>query len=121
MGDRADILASLEAAQISTFHALATRICQEHPDKANVPPDFVVQDELAGALWQAEHFTQALAQLPERLHEQVPFSLMSDILVALLKDPLTAEAALSQSPSDWQNELEDFRKSLLKAIPEKPE
>ncbi len=118
---RADILASLEAAQISTFHALAARICQEHPDKANVPPDFVVQDELAGSLWQAEYFTQALAQLPKRLYEQVPFSLMRDILVALLKDPLTAKAALSRSPSDWQSELEDFRRSLLAAIPEKPE
>lgn len=120
MGDRTDILASLEAAQISTFHALAARICQEHPDRANVPPDFVVQDGLAGALWQAEYFTQALAQLPERLYEQVPFALMRDILVALLKDPLTAEAALSRSPLDWQVELEDFRKSLLEAIPEKP-
>ena len=121
MGDRIDILAELEAAQISTFHALAARICQEHPEKANVPPDFVVQDELASSLWQAEYFTQALAQLPERLYEQVPFSLMRDILAALLKDPLTAEKALSRSPSDWQSELQDFRKALLEAVDEKPE
>ena len=121
MGDRVDILAELEASQISTFHALAARICQEHPEKANVPPDFVVQDELASSLWQAEYFTQALAQLPERLYEQVPFSLMRDILVALLKDPLTAEKALLRSPSDWQSELEDFRKALLEAVPKKSE
>lgn len=64
MGDRLEVLANLEAAQISTFHSLATRICQEHPDRAHVPPDFVVQDAIAGALWQAEHFDRALAQLP---------------------------------------------------------
>ena len=121
MGDRIDILASLEAAQISTFHSLAARICREHPDKANVPPDFVVQDELAGSLWQAEYFTQALAQLPDRLYEHVSFSLMRDILVTLLNDPLTAEAALSRSPADWQDELNYFRKSLLEAVLNKPE
>ncbi|MGB3769004.1 MAG: UvrD-helicase domain-containing protein, partial [Phormidesmis sp.] len=55
-----------------------------------------------------------------RLYEHVPFSRMHDTLIALLKDPLTAEAALSRSPSDWQPELEDFRKLLLKAIPEEP-
>ncbi len=121
MGDRIDILASLEAAQISTFHSLAARICREHPDRANVPPDFVVQDGLASSLWQAEYFTQALAQLPDRLYEHVSFSLMRDILVALLNDPLTAEEALSRSPSDWHSELKDFRKSLLEAIPDKPE
>ena len=121
MGDRIDILASLEAAQISTFHSLAARICREHPDKANVPPDFVVQDGLAGSLWQAEHFTQALAQLPDRLYEHVRFSLMRDVLAALLNDPLTAEEALLRSPSDWQPYLADFRKSLLEAISDEPE
>src|SRR5947209_1280116 len=30
----ADLLAELEAAQISTFHSLANRICREHPEAA---------------------------------------------------------------------------------------
>src|SRR5689334_18113421 len=46
--ERADILAELEAAQISTIHALAMRICQEHPQAADVSPDFTVLDELEG-------------------------------------------------------------------------
>jgi len=121
MGDRIDILASLEAAQISTFHALAARICREHPDKANVPPDFGVQDGLESSLWQAEYFTQALAQLPDYLYEQVPFSLMRDVLAALLNDPLTAEEALLRSPSDWQPHLANFRQSLLAAVPNNPD
>ncbi|MEM8505459.1 MAG: UvrD-helicase domain-containing protein [Cyanobacteria bacterium P01_D01_bin.1] len=121
MGDHIDVLANLEAAQISTFHSLAARICREHPDKANVPPDFVVQDGLEGSLWRAEHFTQALAQLPERLYEWVPFSLMRDILAALLNDPLTAEEALFHSPAHWQPHLANFRQSLLEVVPEKPD
>ncbi|MGB7249596.1 MAG: UvrD-helicase domain-containing protein, partial [Phormidesmis sp.] len=116
MGDRIDTLASLEAAQISTFHTLAARICREHPDKANVPPDFIVQDALESSLWQAEHFIQSLEKLPDRLYENVPFSLMRDILTALLNDPLTAEEALQKSPDDWRSHLDSFRQSLLDAV-----
>ena len=76
MRDRTDVLAHLEAAQISTFHTLAARICREHPEAANVPPDFIVQDTLESSLWQAKHFVQALEQLPDRLYENLPFSLM---------------------------------------------
>lgn len=36
--ERSDLLAELEAAQISTIHALAMRICREHPQAADVPP-----------------------------------------------------------------------------------
>ncbi|NBD31740.1 MAG: UvrD-helicase domain-containing protein, partial [Cyanobacteria bacterium] len=37
--DRKDLIAELEAAQISTIHNLAARICREHPEQADVPPD----------------------------------------------------------------------------------
>ena len=121
MGDRLEILAELEAAQISTFHSLATRICQEHPESAHVPPDFTVQDAIEGSLWQAEHFDQALAQLPARLYETVPFSLMQSLLQALLADPLTAEQALDRERADWLLELKLFREKLLADIPEQIE
>lgn len=42
--ERYDLLAELEAAQVSTIHALAVRICREHPLVADVPPDFAVLD-----------------------------------------------------------------------------
>lgn len=116
MGDQLEVLAELEAAQISTFHSLATRICQEHPDRANVPPDFSVQDAVEGSLWQAEHFDAALAQLPARLYEAVPFSLMQSVLSALLADPLTAEKALEQNRADWLPALETFREALIVSI-----
>src|SRR5690606_28947645 len=44
----------LEAAQISTIHALAARVCREHPERAEVAPDFTILDDLDGVIWQAE-------------------------------------------------------------------
>ena len=66
--ERTDLLAELEAAQISTLHALASRICREHPNEAEVPPDFSILDELEGELWLSECIEAALAQLPARLY-----------------------------------------------------
>ena len=121
MGDSLEILAELEAAQISTFHSLATRICQEHPESAHVPPDFTVQDAIESSLWQAEHFDNALAQLPARLYEAVPFSLMQSVLQVLLADPLTAEQALARDRADWLPALETFRETLLADLSEQIE
>ena len=118
--NRIEILAELEAAQISTFHSLAARICREHPEHANVPPDFTVQDAIESSLWQAEHLDTALVQLPARLFEAVPFSLMQNILQALLSDPLTAEEALARDRADWLPALETFRETLLADISEQP-
>lgn len=118
--NRIEILAELEAAQISTFHSLATRICREHPECANVPPDFTVQDAVDASLWQVEHFDTALAQLPARLFEAVPFSLMQNILKTLLSDPLTAQEALMRDRANWLPALETFRETLLADISGQP-
>jgi ATP-dependent helicase/nuclease subunit A len=108
--DRYDLLAELEAAQISTIHALAVRICREHPLTANVPPDFAVLDELEGVLLSTQWFNEALDTLPANLYEQVPFSLMSKALPALLKDPITAKEALNHGTEHWQQLAQDLQK-----------
>ena len=116
MRDRPDLLAELEAAQISTFHALAARICREHPDKANVPPDFTVQDKIDGPIWLAETLAMVLEQLPNQLYETIPFSVMRDVLQALLADPLTAKEALQRDRKDWLPALEEFRQKFIEGI-----
>jgi ATP-dependent helicase/nuclease subunit A len=121
MSDRLDTLADFEAAQISTFHALATRICQEHPEHANVPPDFVVQDKIESSLWRVGNFDHALAQLPAQLYETVPFSLMQGVMTALLDDPLTAERALQRNSADYLPAVEAHRQALLEGISQQPE
>lgn len=108
-----DWIAELEAAQISTFHALAARICREHPDAAGVSPDFTVLDEVEGKVWQAEALAHALDQIPLPLYEQVPYSLMRDTISTLISDPLTAAQALEKSQIDWLPEAQRVQKHAL--------
>ncbi|MGC9525452.1 MAG: UvrD-helicase domain-containing protein [Limnospira sp.] len=91
-----DILAELEAAPISTIHALASRICREHPQSAGVPADFRVLEDLEGQLWLSEGLEAALSRLPIQVFETIPYSLLSKILAAFSDDPLMAERALNR-------------------------
>jgi len=108
-----DLLAELEAAQISTIHALAMRICREHPQAADVSPDFTVLDELEGILWVSQWLNEALDCLPVELYEQIPYSLMSQVLQALLKDPIAAEQALTQGTETWQQLAQELQEKAL--------
>ena len=111
--DRTDWLAEVEAAQISTFHALASRICREHPEAAGVPADFVALDEWEGDIWQAEQLAIALDQLPSDFYEKIPYSLMREAIAALLNDPLSAKTALNKKIADWLPELEKAKQQAL--------
>ena len=102
---RAAVLAELEAAQISTIHALAARICRDHPDLAEVPADFKIQDELETALVEAENIEDALATLPAAMFEIIPYSRLKTALQALLKDPVQAGRAFTRDPSGWSELL----------------
>ncbi|WP_008312627.1 UvrD-helicase domain-containing protein [Leptolyngbya sp. PCC 6406] len=116
LGHSPDLLAELEAAQISTFHALAARICREHYDTAHVPPDFAVQDELESPLWQADVFADALAQLPSPFYLGIPYSLMREVLGSLLKDPLSAAQALEKGRDDWLPWVDRIRLQALETF-----
>lgn len=91
-----EIPAELEAAPISTIHALASRICREHPQAAGVPADFRVLEDLEGKLWLSEGLEAALSRLPMQVFETIPYSLLSRILEAFSDDPLMAERALNR-------------------------
>lgn len=92
---RSDIFAELEAAPISTLHSLAARICREHPQKADVPPDFEILDEQEGKLWQLQVREKAIANLPLRIFEKIPYSLLKKAIHSLLNDPISASEALA--------------------------
>ena len=57
------IIAEVEAAQISTIHALVARICRDFHDLAGISADFAVLDETESPLWFGEKFSEAVAQL----------------------------------------------------------
>ena len=99
--DDVETLAELEAAPISTLHALCARILREHPGPAGVRPDVVVMDAGQAAVWQTQHFPAALGTLPAGLFRQLPYSKMAGALTALVGDPLLAEQALAVGSGQW--------------------
>lgn len=114
--ERETLLAELEAAQISTLHALAARICRDHPEAAEVPAEFDIQDELEGALDQAEHIEEALSRLPTEVFEVLPYSRLKAVIEDLLKDPLQAEQALACDPGRWGELIEDAKAAALEEL-----
>lgn len=99
--DDFDTLAELDAAQISTIHALCARILRDHPEAAGILPDARILDEQQTQLWLADQYSQALASLPEHVFQRLPYSRMSELLGALLADPIAAERAFLVGSEDW--------------------
>ena len=114
--DRTEMYAELEAAQISTIHALATRICREHPLAAGVPPDFTVLDELEAGVWSTERIEQALDTLPAYLYDQIPYSLMSSALSTLIKDPIAASLSLNKGTEHWSHLAAQLQQQALSQL-----
>ncbi|MGL4880650.1 MAG: UvrD-helicase domain-containing protein, partial [Waterburya sp.] len=117
---RLDLLAELEAAQISTIHALAGRICQEHFQLLNLPADFQILDDLEGQVWLRESLQTALTQLSPQVWQALPYSLLQSVLNKLLDDPYTAKQALSRGIQDWSKLINDARTQAVKMIVNDP-
>ncbi|MEW6734300.1 MAG: UvrD-helicase domain-containing protein [Acidobacteriota bacterium] len=111
--DRSELLAELEAGQISTIHALAIRVCREHPIAAAVPPTFSVLDESDGLLRVAEWFRKAIDALPAQVYDQIPYSLLQVVIKALLKDPIMAERALQCGTKHWPGLVAELQQQSL--------
>lgn len=114
--DRFDWLAEVEAAQISTFHAVAMRICQEHPEAAGVPANFQLLDDWEGKIWQEEQLNLALAEMPANLWGNIPFSTLKKAIAALLGDPLSAHQALEKTSADWLPAFQDKQQHIIKNL-----
>ena len=119
--DDLDTLAELEAAQISTLHALCARILRDHPGPAGVRPDVAVMDAGQAALWRRQHFEAALGTLPARLFQRLPYSRMAAALEALLGDPLLAEQALAVGRALWGSWADSARTHSLQELTVRPD
>lgn len=112
--------AELEAAQISTIHALCARVCREHPAEAGVPPDFAILDEVSGGVWMADRLLDALDGLPRAQHEALPYELLKDVLDAMLADPVSAAYALERAEKDgldgWEVIANRERRQAIAAL-----
>ena len=117
---RLDLLAELEAAQISTIHALSNRICQEHFQLLEIPADFQVLDSLEGEIWLQDGLKQALTILSPETFKTIPYSRLQQLLSELLNDPYTATKALNLGVGDWQSSIADARTEAIKTIVNDP-
>jgi len=111
-----DLLAELEAAQISTIHALSARVCQEHFQVINIPADFQVLDDLEGQVWLKDGLQQAITQLSPEVFQVIPYSLLQNVLGRLLDDPYTAQKALQRGIQDWKQLIVNARLQAVKII-----
>ncbi len=118
-GDRRGLV-EIEAAQISTIHALAARVCRDHPEEAEVAPDFAVLDEVEGALWSAEQLEDAIATLPAEVLAAVPVYVLRAVLAKLLADPLSAVPALERGPESWRELLAAEHEAAYERIANDP-
>ena len=111
-----EMLAELEAAQISTIHALAARICRQYPEAAGVPPDFAMLDDLEREVWLADALKDALEKLPSHLYETIPYSLLSSTVKYLIDDPISARRALAKGSQGWETLASEIRQTALEAL-----
>lgn len=115
-----DRLAELEAAQISTIHALCARICREHPEEAGVPPDFSALSDLGGQIWAQDKLLDALDELPTEHYQVLDYPTMQTVLSELLADPIAAGRALEHGPDNWEMLAAEAREEALRAFLEHP-
>ncbi|MGF1587673.1 MAG: UvrD-helicase domain-containing protein [Pleurocapsa sp.] len=118
--ERLDLIAELEAAQISTIHALSARVCQEHFQVLNIPADFQVLDDLEGQVWLEDGLREAIAQLSPEVFNAIPYSLLREVLKRLLEDPYTANQAIGQGIQDWNKLIAKARTLAVKTIVNNP-
>jgi len=114
LADPEEAIAELEAAQISTIHALCARICREHPEEAGITPEFGILNEVGGLAWTADKLQDALDRLPEEQFLALPYPLMQAVLEGLLSDPIAAERALEVGPEDWKELAASAREEALR-------
>ena len=77
------IVAEVEAAQISTMHSLASRICRDFYDLAGIPADFTILDDVDSPLWTAEKFDEAVGGIDRSIVEELGFNWLTNALKVL--------------------------------------
>ncbi len=107
------IIAEVEAAQISTIHSLAARICRDFYDLAGIPPDFSVLDETESPLWTSEKFDEAMGKIDPAIIEALGFNWLANSLPELLRDPYSSEKALAPGAKNFRAVIENERAAAI--------
>lgn len=100
------VVAEVDAAQISTMHALAARICRDFYDLAGIPGDFSIMDETQSPLWFAEKLEEAIAGIEPDVVRELGYTWLISAIEQLLQDPFAADEAFEKGLEDWQVAIE---------------
>lgn len=111
-----NVIAEVEAAQISTIHALAARVCRDFYVLAGIPADFAVLDPTESPIWLWEKFEEAIAGVDTAIIETLGFTWLSSALKGLLEDPYSAEKALEKGSDHWRSVVESERKRAIDSL-----
>src|SRR5690606_6265834 len=107
-------IAEVDAAQISTIHGLAARICHDFYDLAGVPADFTVLDETGGPMWFGTRQHEALLAIDESLWAQVEFEWLESAVIQLLKEPHNAREALAVDRGEIIDRIRENNAAVLR-------
>lgn len=114
--DQPALLAEVEVAQISTIHALAARICRDHPLAARVPNGFTVQDGPDAHIQWEDLRDEALLEVDVNAFSVLEHGRVRRMLEQLLKEPHVTQTALSRQQGDWSALLEDMRRDAWETV-----
>ena len=115
-GGRADLLAELEAAQISTVHALAARICRDHPGPSGLPAGSRVRDELEARDQHDAWLIEALNREDPSIFKSFDYSRLRRMLAVLLEEPYVTEQAFEKSNQHWRDVIDKARSKAWEAL-----
>src|SRR5262249_34669539 len=108
--------AEADAAQISTIHAMAARICRDFYDLAGIPADFRMLDETDAAILAADWFDEAVGHIEPEIVRALGYTWLRDALRELFKDPPAAEQALAFGEQHFRELIDKTRESSVREL-----
>jgi len=101
--------AEVDAAQISTIHSLAARICRDFYDIAGIPADFTLMDETEAGMRSVIWFREAVSKIDPAIIDRLGYSWLISALQELFRDPIASAEAFERGSSRWKDAIEAAR------------
>lgn len=105
--------AEVDAAQISTIHSLAARICRDFYDIAGIPADFTMMDETEAEMRSVVWFRDAVSTIDPAIIYHLGYSWLVKALQELFKDPIASAEAFEHGDSKWKDAIEAARNEAV--------
>ncbi|MEP6850506.1 MAG: UvrD-helicase domain-containing protein [Acidobacteriota bacterium] len=114
--DDEEKIAEVDAAQISTIHALAARICRDFFYLVGISPDFKILLETESAIWLIDKFDAGMGEVDESLVRELGYQWLKDMIGQLLLDPHSASLAFRHEAESWKRTIDEERTEALELL-----